>query len=63
MVEPYERWAATMMGQAGRDPIFYATLAIANLDVNLGGEACPLGHFVRLSEELPDKSDRRVDPD
>ena len=39
-VEPYERWAATMMGQAGRDPIFYATLAIANQDVDFGGELC-----------------------
>lgn len=38
--EPYEQWAASMMGQAGRDPIFYATLAIANQDVNFGGEAC-----------------------
>ncbi|MFT7074781.1 MAG: hypothetical protein ACJA0P_000781 [Planctomycetota bacterium] len=37
---PYEQWAASMMGQAGRDPIFYATLAIANQDVAFGGEAC-----------------------
>ena len=28
-----------MMGQAGRDPIFYATLAIANQDVDFGGES------------------------
>ncbi|MEM9380192.1 MAG: hypothetical protein AAGB93_09625 [Planctomycetota bacterium] len=40
IVEPYEPWAASMMGQAGRDPIFYATLAIANQDVAFGGEAC-----------------------
>ena len=38
--EPYEQWAASMMGQAGRDPIFYAALAIANQDVEFGGEAC-----------------------
>lgn len=38
--EPYSQWAASMMGQAGRDPIFYATLAIANQDVDFGGEAC-----------------------
>ena len=37
---PYEQWASSMMGQAGRDPIFYATLAIANQDVDFGGEAC-----------------------
>ena len=28
-----------MMGQAGRDPIFYATLAVANQDVDFE-EAC-----------------------
>ncbi|MEZ6017385.1 MAG: multiheme c-type cytochrome [Planctomycetota bacterium] len=38
--EPYRRWAASMMGQAGRDPIFYATLTIANQDVDFGGELC-----------------------
>lgn len=38
--EPQEQWAASMMGQAGRDPIFYATLAIANQDVDFGGESC-----------------------
>ena len=27
-------------GPGGRDPIFYATLAIANQDVDFGGEAC-----------------------
>ncbi|QDV07405.1 hypothetical protein Poly30_29290 [Planctomycetes bacterium Poly30] len=37
---PYDQWATSMMGQAGRDPIFYATLAIANQDVAFGGEAC-----------------------
>jgi hypothetical protein len=37
---PYEQWTGSMMGQAGRDPIFYATLAIANQDVDFGGEAC-----------------------
>ena len=38
--EPYEQWAASMMGQAGRDPIFDATLALASQDVDFGGEAC-----------------------
>lgn len=38
--EPLRRWSASMMGQAGRDPIFYATLAIANQDVDFGGELC-----------------------
>ncbi|MCY2961723.1 MAG: multiheme c-type cytochrome [Planctomycetota bacterium] len=38
--EPYEHWAASMMGQAGRDPIFYAALAIANQDAANSGEWC-----------------------
>jgi hypothetical protein len=38
--EPLRRWSASMMGQAGRDPIFYAALAIANQDVDFGGEIC-----------------------
>lgn len=38
--EPYEHWAASMMGQAGRDPIFYAGLAIANQDAANSGEWC-----------------------
>jgi hypothetical protein len=37
---PYEHWAASMMGQAGRDPVFYAALAIANQDAAQGGEWC-----------------------
>ena len=38
--EPYRRWAASMMGQAGRDPIFYAALAIANQDASEAGQLC-----------------------
>ncbi len=38
--EPYERWTASMMGQAGRDPIFHAGLAIANQDAAFSGEWC-----------------------
>ena len=38
--EPYRRWAASMMGQAGRDPLFYACMTIANQDVNDVGEMC-----------------------
>jgi hypothetical protein len=38
--EPYEPWAASMMGQAGRDPVFYAALAIANQDAAHAGEWC-----------------------
>lgn len=38
--EPYTRWAASMMAQSGRDPIFYAALAIANQDAADSGEFC-----------------------
>ena len=39
-VEPYARWAGSMMAQATRDPIFQACLAIANQDVAEAGELC-----------------------
>ncbi len=36
----YDRWAASMMGQATRDPIFLAALAIANQDAGDAGSFC-----------------------
>jgi hypothetical protein len=38
--EPYTRWAASMMGQATRDPIFLACLTIANQDAAFAGDIC-----------------------
>jgi hypothetical protein len=38
--EPFRPWAASMMGQAARDPVFYAALAIANQDVAFAGDLC-----------------------
>lgn len=38
--EPYTLWAASMMGQASRDPIFHAALAVANQDAAFAGEMC-----------------------
>ena len=38
--EPYALWAASMMGQSGRDPVFFAALAIANQDAPFAGEMC-----------------------
>ena len=54
-VEPFARWAGSMMAQASRDPIFYACLAIANQDLNGGGELClrchtPVGWLQGRSE-------------
>lgn len=33
-------WSGSMMSQAGRDPLFYAALAVANQDVPDSGEFC-----------------------
>ncbi|QYU67344.1 oligosaccharide flippase family protein [Leptolyngbya sp. 15MV] len=38
--EPGRLWAASMMGQSARDPIFHAALAIANQDAAFAGELC-----------------------
>ncbi|HYE01820.1 MAG TPA: hypothetical protein VD963_01160, partial [Phycisphaerales bacterium] len=37
---PYNRWRASMMGQASRDPIFAACLAVANQDAAFAGDLC-----------------------
>ncbi|MCH8053861.1 MAG: hypothetical protein IH895_07350, partial [Planctomycetes bacterium] len=38
--EPFRNWAGSMMGQASRDPIFYACLTIANQDAGESGDLC-----------------------
>ncbi|HYE61798.1 MAG TPA: hypothetical protein VD997_07355 [Phycisphaerales bacterium] len=38
--EPYTAWSASMMAQAGRDPIFHACLTIANQDAAFAGNFC-----------------------
>ncbi|MBI5864966.1 MAG: hypothetical protein HZB38_10765 [Planctomycetes bacterium] len=38
--EPYTRWAASLMGQAARDPVFFACLSIANQDAAFVGDLC-----------------------
>ncbi len=38
--EPYRPWAASMMGQAARDPIFHAALAVAEQDASFSGDLC-----------------------
>jgi len=37
---PYDTWVVSLKGQSARDPVWHAALAIANQDVNLGGETC-----------------------
>lgn len=38
--EPYGNWAGSLMGQAGRDPLFHAQLTNANQDVAEVGNFC-----------------------
>ncbi|TPW16058.1 MAG: hypothetical protein FD129_792, partial [bacterium] len=38
--EPAHAWKGSMMAQAGRDPLFYACLAIANQDAPSSGDLC-----------------------
>jgi len=42
--EPFSMWSASMMGQSGRDPIFWAALHIANADAAHAGEYCMRCH-------------------
>lgn len=37
---PFNRWAHSMMGQAGRDPVFHAALAIAEQDAAFSADFC-----------------------
>jgi hypothetical protein len=43
-VEPAFNWRGSMMGNAGRDPIFWATLAIAEQDFDGAGDLCVRCH-------------------
>jgi len=38
--EPWTNWSASMMGQAARDPMFFACLTIANQDAAFAGDLC-----------------------
>jgi len=39
-IEPAHNWRGSMMAHAGRDPIFWATLAITEQDVDGAGDLC-----------------------
>ncbi len=45
-VEPAHNWRGSMMANAGRDPIFWATLAIAEQDFDGAGDLCIRCHSV-----------------
>ncbi|NNM25539.1 MAG: hypothetical protein HKO59_06070 [Phycisphaerales bacterium] len=38
--EPFRPWAATLLGQSARDPVFWAALTIANQDATDSGALC-----------------------
>ncbi|MDX2197475.1 MAG: Ig-like domain-containing protein [Phycisphaerae bacterium] len=44
-VEPHSNWAGSMMGNASRDPIFRANMAIANQDAPDSGDLCLRCHI------------------
>lgn len=51
----YKAWRGSMMGQAGRDPLFWAAFAVANDDATDAGEFClrchaPTGWFAGRSD-------------
>jgi cytochrome c553 len=46
-VEPVYNWRGSMMSNAGRDPIFWASLAIAEQDFDGAGDFCIRCHSVR----------------
>ncbi|MGD8312222.1 MAG: thrombospondin type 3 repeat-containing protein [Gammaproteobacteria bacterium] len=45
LAEPLTTWAGSMMGHAGRDPIFWATMAIAEQDFDGSGDLCIRCHM------------------
>lgn len=49
-VEPYQNWSGSMMAHAGRDPLFWAALAVAEQSFDGAGDLCirchaPLGWY------------------
>ena len=60
MVEPFGTWAATMLGQSARDPIFHAALTVANQTTTDVGAFCIRCHapvaFLRGHEVPTDAS-------
>ena len=45
--EPWRLWQGSMMAQAGRDPLMWAALDVANQDVAHSGETCLRCHLPR----------------
>ncbi|MFK7743184.1 MAG: hypothetical protein AB8H80_22910 [Planctomycetota bacterium] len=47
VAEPFENWKGSMMAQAGRDPVFWAALAVAEGDIPGSGDFCIRCHSPR----------------
>jgi uncharacterized repeat protein (TIGR01451 family) len=43
----YDRWRGSMMSQAGRDPLMWAALAVANVDAPSAGDYCLRCHTLK----------------
>ena len=58
--DPYSTWSGSLMGQAGRDPLFFAQMTAANQDVANVGYFCMRCHvplsFVTEAAYTPDGS-------
>jgi hypothetical protein len=66
LADPYASWHGSMMGQAARDPVFRAALAVANQDLAGVGEFClrchaPRGWFAGRSSAADGSSLNRED--
>ncbi len=46
-IEPYPTWAGSMMAQSARDPVFWASLDVANHDIPTVGDLCLRCHAPR----------------
>jgi hypothetical protein len=44
-IEPWRSWQGSMVAQAGRDPLMYAAMAVANQDVPHSGDLCIRCHM------------------
>jgi hypothetical protein len=44
-IEPFRNWAGSMMGQTGRDPVWFAAMVIANQDAAHSGDLCLRCHL------------------
>jgi len=61
--DPYATWSGSLMGQAGRDPLFFAQMSLANQDVSNVGSYCLRCHVpaAQVSGHTTDASGESLD--